>query len=135
MDSSNRIWFGSRLQTLDLRGRGVIVRDAPARAGLAEDEREATVRRIIRARELPATRDDCVEGAQGFEVEIVEGKRAHLVARVVGFFVAVEHRLPAARDGIAGDEDSRVAALVAVHVAFDVAAIPSRRLRVEHGAD
>ena len=108
--------------------------NAPAVAGATKQEREATVRRIICARELPAPVGEDVEGAERFEVEFGERERAHLVARVIVLLVAFEHGLPAARDRVAGDERRRLGALVAIHEAFDVAAIPSRLLRFDDRA-
>ena len=105
--------------------------DTPAVAGAAEQEREAPVWCIICARELPASVGEDVEGAERFDVQVGEAERAHLVARVVRFFVAFEHGLPTMRDGVAGDERSRLGALVAIHEAFDVTAIPSRLLRLD----
>src|ERR1700749_4232055 len=67
--------------------RGVVVDDAPAGVGAAEDEGEAAVGRVARARELPAARRHDVELAERLELQLREGERAHLLARVVARLV------------------------------------------------
>src|SRR5215207_2606943 len=136
---TSKHWFylvtvdGSRFTLFSLR-RGVVVDDAPAGGGAAEDEGEAAARGVGGARELPAADGHHVELAERLELKLREGERAHLLAGVVARPVAVVDGLPAARDRVAGDEGRLRLLRVALHVAGHVAAVPRRRLRLDDGA-
>src|SRR2546423_14317319 len=72
------------------RRSGRVEYDAPACVCAAQEEREAAVRRVPGARELPAPGGDGVEGAERFDLKLAERQRAHLLARVVVRLVARE---------------------------------------------
>src|SRR5688572_2740856 len=67
------------------------------------------------------------------DFKIRKSQRTHLFARVVGFLVTVQHGLPAATDVIAGNKYSVSGTSIAIHVAFNVPAVPGIALRLEHG--
>src|SRR6266851_4229198 len=113
----------------------MIVNDLPALIGASKDESKSAMRLVIGPFQMPAAEDNrSVMSNQG-DLKFRKRQRTHLLARVVVFLVTIQHGLPAAVDVIAGDKHRVFGAGIAIHVAFNISAIPGVSLRVEHGAN
>src|SRR5437016_2676422 len=115
--------------------RTMIVDNPPARFRFSEKKGEGSVGLVGSSLQTPAAQNQRRILTQHCDFELRKCQDAHLLARVVTLFVAIQNRLPTAIDAIAGNEHGVGRTIVAVHVAFDVATIPRVTLRVEHGAD
>ena len=112
----------------------MIVNYSPALPGASKNQRKPSMRLIAGSLQMPApNRHRCII-AQDTGFEIRKRQCTHLLARVVIFLVAIVHGLPTTRDGIAGNKRDVRRASVAIHIAFNVAAIPGVPLCVKHGA-
>src|SRR5437879_3204972 len=113
----------------------MIVNDFPALSCLSKDQSESAMRLVVGSFKMPAAQENpCVISNRG-DLKSRKGQRTHLLARVVVSLVTVQHGLPAAVDVIAGNEHRVFGAGIAIHVAFNISAIPGVSLRVEHGAN
>jgi hypothetical protein len=90
---------------------------------------------IICSLQAPAAERDGRIVAQGRDLEIRKGQRAHFGAVGIFLFVAIEQFLPAALDVVAGNKNRLVGVPITVHEPVDVAAIPGVLLRVENVFD
>src|SRR5690349_1471313 len=110
----------------------MVMNDLPARVCLSEQQSKSPVRLVFTPLQVPTTQNYCRVFAQDGDLDIGKCQHAHFVARVVSFFVTFKHSLPATRNSIAGNKDCVGGARVPVHVGFEIAAIPRRRLGVEY---
>ena len=113
----------------------MVVNDSPAGFCLLEDQGESAVRFIFAALKQPATKYYSTIVAEQSDLEIGELELAHLLERVVTLLITLKHRLPAARDVIAGNKHSVIGFVVTLHVAFYVAFIPGVTLRIDDCLD
>src|SRR5258708_4524816 len=131
--------LGSRryyvLLSLTSSRRSVIVDDLPPGLRFAKQQGEGSMRLVVSSLQTPAAQNQRRVLTQHCDFEIRKCQRSHLLARVVILFVAIEDRLPSATNVVAADKFCVRRAIIAIHVAFDVAAIPRVTLRVEDGAD
>ena len=118
-----------------LSRRAMIVDDLPARLRFAEQQSEDSVRLVVSSLQTPTAQNQRRVLTQHRDFEIRKCKHSHLLARVVILLVAIEDRLPSATDVVATNKLCVRRAIIAIHVAFDVAAVPRVTLRVEHSAD
>ncbi len=107
--------------------------DAPAFGKLAKKKGEAAMGSIGGSSDLPAAGDEGGIWAEKGDLDLREGKRAHLGAGVVFFLVTIAHGFPAARENISTDEGGRRVTRIAVHVTVNVAAVPGGGLGSEDG--
>src|SRR6266850_5611286 len=93
------------------------------------------MRLVVSSLKMPAAQNDRSVISNQRDLKIRKGQRTHLLARVVLFPVTVQHSLPAVVDVIAGNEHRVFGAGIAIHVAFNISAIPGVSLRVEHSTN
>src|SRR2546428_8751405 len=96
----------------------MIVNDLPALLCVSEDQSKSAMRLVVGPFQMPTSQNDRSVIPNQCDLKIREGQRTHLLERVVVFLVTVQHGLPAAVDGIAGNEDRVFGAGIAIHVAF-----------------
>src|SRR5207237_2577592 len=112
----------------------MIVHDLPSVVRLFHQQREESVRRVaLLHREVPgAAHERCVvcDDVDGY---VGERERAHLFPfTLILFAIAIERRLPAVRHVRAAEERQVRRVPVALHVRFEVAAIPPGDLLVKY---
>ena len=82
---------------------------------------------------MPAAEDRCGAASEQLEFKFRKSKRPHLFAGVITLLVTVEYSLPSASEVIAGNENRVSGARIAVHVPFNISAVPGGNLCVKHG--
>src|ERR1041385_3411993 len=125
----------ARMPALRLRARRMIVHDLPTAFSLSKQQGKRTVRLVIRAFQTPTSQNERRIFAEDVDFEIRKRERAHLLARVITLLVSIKDFLPAARDAVTTHELGLRRTVVAIHVTWNVAAVPSRGLCFEDRSD
>src|SRR5438132_2479012 len=113
----------------------MIMNDPPTALRFSKQQSKRSVRLVIGSLQTPTAQNQSRIFAEHRDFEIGKCEHAHLVARVVVSFVTVENGLPATTNVVATYKFSIRRAIVPVHVAFDIAAVPSRGLGLKDRAD
>ena len=124
-----RSWSGALRLMRYGRGRSASLGEG------AKEQSEFSVWPIVFTLQTPTARGDGASSAEKRDFHLGKSQCSHFFATVVFFGITIAHGLPAARDFVSRNKGCLRRTCVSFHKAVDVAAIPSRHLGIEDGAN
>src|SRR5438105_8258922 len=104
----------------------MVVNDPPTALRFSKQQSKCSMRLVSGSLHTPTAQNQSRIFAEHRDFEIGKCEHAHLIARVIFALITIKNRLPATSNVVATYKFSIRRAIVSVHVAFDIAAVPSR---------